>query len=127
MKIGYGYNVSSTSDRYISIAERALGLFAAATIPGAHLVDIIPCCKLPLFLISSVTDSLTVRYIPGVTTSKVAKEGRAALMEMVERPFGDVKNSLQQVLNDDDEEYSFVAASLRAGVDNDDHIQVSSD
>ncbi|KAB5593902.1 Fumitremorgin C synthase [Ceratobasidium theobromae] len=107
MKIGYGYNVSSTSDRYISIAERALGLFAAATIPGAHLVDIIPC----------------LRYIPGVTTSKVAKEGRAALMEMVERPFGDVKNSLQQVLNDDDEEYSFVAASLRAGVDNDDHIQ----
>lgn len=42
MKIGYGYEVSSTSDRYISIAERALSLFASATVPGAHLVDLIP-------------------------------------------------------------------------------------
>jgi hypothetical protein len=72
-----------------------------------------------------MANALVVRYIPGVATSKVAKEGRAALMEMVERPFGDVKNSLQQTTSDDDEQYSFVAASLRSGADDDDHIQVS--
>jgi hypothetical protein len=45
MKIGYGYDVASTSDRYISIAERALSLFAVATVPGAHLVDLMPWRK----------------------------------------------------------------------------------
>ncbi|ELU40025.1 cytochrome P450 [Rhizoctonia solani AG-1 IA] len=96
MKIGYGYDVSSTSDRYISIAERALGLFAAATVPGAHLVDLFTW----------------MRHLPAVTSSKVAREGNAALMEMVERPFGDVKKSLQECGEED--QYSFVSASLRA-------------
>ncbi|KAF8705404.1 cytochrome p450, partial [Rhizoctonia solani] len=105
MKIGYGYDVSSTSDRYISIAERALGLFAAATVPGAHLVDLFTW----------------MRHLPGVTSSKVAREGNAALMEMVERPFGDVKKSLQECGEED--QYSFVSASLRAQADDDDHIQ----
>lgn len=107
MKIGYGYDVSDTSDRYISIAERALALFAAATVPGAHLLDLMPW----------------LRYFPGVTTSKAAKEGHAALMEMVERPFGDVKSSLQRASNDESEQHSFVANSLRASADDDDHIQ----
>ncbi|KDN35871.1 hypothetical protein RSAG8_11233, partial [Rhizoctonia solani AG-8 WAC10335] len=80
MKIGYGYEVTSTSDRYISIAERALASFASATVPGAHLVDLVPW----------------LRHLPGVTTSRAAKEGNAALMEMVERPFGDVKSSLEK-------------------------------
>ncbi|KAJ1306503.1 hypothetical protein OPQ81_007505 [Rhizoctonia solani] len=105
MKIGYGYDVSSTSDRYISIAERALSLFAAATVPGAHLVDLFPW----------------LRHFPGVSTSKVAKEGNEALMEMVERPFGDVKASLEKGTIEDSN--SFVASSLIAGADDDDHIQ----
>ncbi|KAH7335607.1 cytochrome P450 [Rhizoctonia solani] len=105
MKIGYGYDVSSTSDRYISIAERALSLFAAATVPGAHLVDLFTW----------------MRHLPGVTTSKVAKEGNAALMEMVERPFGDVKSLLEKGSNEDPN--SFVASSLLANADDDDHIQ----
>ncbi|KAG9087689.1 hypothetical protein FS749_002745 [Ceratobasidium sp. UAMH 11750] len=107
MKIGYGYDVSDTSDRYISIAERALGLFAAATVPGAHLVDLMP------FL----------RHIPGVGNSRAAKEGRAALMEMVERPFGDVKSLVEKDSAESQDYDSFVATSLRAQADDDDHIQ----
>lgn len=64
-----------------------------------------------------------MRHIPGVTTSKVAKEGHAALMEMVERPFGNVKSSLENGSNEDP--HSFVASSLLANADDDDHIQVS--
>ncbi|QRV88551.1 cytochrome P450 family protein [Ceratobasidium sp. AG-Ba] len=105
MKIGYGYDVSSTSDRYISIAERALGLFAAATVPGAHLVDLLP------FL----------RYLPNVAKSSAAIEGRSALMEMVERPFNDVKLQKDSVEGQNNE--SFVATSLRSQADDDDHIQ----
>ncbi|KAG8751025.1 hypothetical protein FRC12_012642 [Ceratobasidium sp. 428] len=107
MKIGYGYDVSSTSDRYISIAERALGLFAAATVPGAHLVDLMP------FL----------RHLPSINNSRAAKEGREALMEMVERPFGDVKASVDQDSAGSQDNDSFVAASLLSRADDDEHIQ----
>ncbi|KAG9122315.1 hypothetical protein FRC07_001373, partial [Ceratobasidium sp. 392] len=107
MKIGYGYDVSSTSDRYISIAERALSLFAAATVPGAHLVDLMP------FL----------RHLPGVGNNRVAKEGRAALMEMVERPFGDVKALVESDSTGSQDHDSFVATSLQSHADDDDHIQ----
>ncbi|CAE6462369.1 unnamed protein product, partial [Rhizoctonia solani] len=105
MKVAYGYEVSSTSDRYISIAERALGLFAAATVPGAHLVDVFTW----------------MRHLPGVTSSKVAKEGKAALMEMVERPFKDVKKLLET--SPSDSHHSFVSINLSARNDDDDHIQ----
>lgn len=109
MKIGYGYEVSSTSDRYISIAERALSLFASATVPGAHLVDLIP----------------SLNSIPWLKArfSRTAEAGHTALMEMVERPFSDVKASIQQGSNDEDGQKSFVATSLLTSADDDDHIK----
>ncbi|KAF8600464.1 cytochrome P450 [Ceratobasidium sp. AG-I] len=109
MKIGYGYDVSSTSDRYISIAERALSLFASATVPGAHLVDLLP----------------SLNSIPWLKSrfSRTAEAGRDALMEMVERPFNDVKASLQKAPIDEDGPKSFVATSLLTSADDDDHIQ----
>ena len=46
-------------------------------------------------------------------------------MEMVERPFNDVKASIQKAPSEDDDPKSFVATSLLASADDDDHIQVS--
>lgn len=46
-------------------------------------------------------------------------------MEMVERPFNDVKASIQKGASADDGPQSFVVASLLASADDDDHIQVS--
>jgi hypothetical protein len=38
----YGYEASGKHDRFISAIEEGLGLVAAALLPGAYLVDIIP-------------------------------------------------------------------------------------
>ncbi len=42
MGVTYGIPITSTEDRYITIAEKALGGMAKAASPGAYLVDLIP-------------------------------------------------------------------------------------
>jgi hypothetical protein len=42
MGVTYGISISSTEDRYIAIAEKALDGMAKAASPGAFLVDLIP-------------------------------------------------------------------------------------
>jgi hypothetical protein len=37
----YGYEVSGKDDRYVAIAEEALGLLSGAFLPGAYLVNLI--------------------------------------------------------------------------------------
>jgi hypothetical protein len=44
----YGYTVEPHKpDPLVLIADKALEQFAAATVPGAWLVDIIPACRSP--------------------------------------------------------------------------------
>lgn len=45
MSIAYGIPVTSTEDRYITIAEKALAGMAKAANPGAFLVDLLPFCE----------------------------------------------------------------------------------
>lgn len=42
MGVTYGISISSTEDRYIAIAEKALDGMAKAASPGAFLVDLLP-------------------------------------------------------------------------------------
>lgn len=38
----YGVQVTGTADRHITVPEKLVGMFSAAILPGAYLVDIIP-------------------------------------------------------------------------------------
>lgn len=41
MDAAYGIETAPKNDRYIAIAEEALGLLSQASLPGAYLVDLI--------------------------------------------------------------------------------------
>lgn len=45
MNVTYGINIAPKNDRYITVAEKALGGMAEAANPGAFLVDLLPFCK----------------------------------------------------------------------------------
>lgn len=42
MKAIYGYDVSLENDRYVNIAEEAIGMISDASVPGAMLVNTLP-------------------------------------------------------------------------------------
>lgn len=54
MSVAYGIQITSTDDRYISIAEKALAGMAKAANPGAFLVDLLPFCEFDFQFYSSL-------------------------------------------------------------------------
>lgn len=50
----YGIEVESKGDRYVAVAEEALGYLASATLPGAYLVDIITPCESSVYVLKEL-------------------------------------------------------------------------
>jgi len=99
LRISHGYEVKETNDPFVEIADKATQQFSLATAPGGYLVDLIPACGRCLF--SSYRMTLTrhtVRHIPlwfpGATFRRQAKNWSGTLLEMVERPYGFVKQQM---------------------------------
>ncbi|KAI1658689.1 cytochrome P450 [Daldinia decipiens] len=75
LKLTYGYTIElHTFDPLVDLADRLNEQFAAATVPGAWLVDVIPALRyLP-------------NWMPGAGFKKTAKIWKATLLEFVDKP-----------------------------------------
>ncbi|KAF8066895.1 cytochrome P450 [Lyophyllum atratum] len=83
MNVTYGINIAPKGDRYITIAEKALGGMAEAANPGAFLVDLIPFLKhIP-------------EWVPGAGFQRKAREWKEAVYEMRDAPFEAVMHAIK--------------------------------
>ncbi|KAI1150679.1 cytochrome P450 monooxygenase [Nemania diffusa] len=83
LKMVYGYTIEPhKTDPLVSIADEALEQFAAATVPGAWLVDIIPALK------------YIPGWMPGTGWKKTGLKWRARLMETAGKPLQFAQNQM---------------------------------
>ncbi|KAF5347404.1 hypothetical protein D9758_011278 [Tetrapyrgos nigripes] len=79
MSVTYGIPPTTPDDVYIVEAEETMEMIGKATVPGAHLVDLIPSLRtLP-------------SWLPFNSIPKVAESGRNLIWSMISRPFDAVK------------------------------------
>ncbi|KAG6918792.1 hypothetical protein DXG01_011544 [Tephrocybe rancida] len=84
MNVTYGIHIAPKNDRYITIAEKALGGMAEAANPGAFLVDLLPFLKhIP-------------EWVPGAGFQKKAREWKAAVYEMRDAPFETAMRAMKE-------------------------------
>ncbi|KAF5680510.1 oxidoreductase [Fusarium circinatum] len=97
LKIAYGYTAEPfKEDNLISMADQAMDDIAAAGVPGAFLVDILP-------LLRYVPD-----WVPGASFKRLAKKWSSELNDLSEKPYAFVKH--QHALGKQDN--SFVSRLL---------------
>ncbi|KAI2613241.1 cytochrome P450 [Hypoxylon sp. NC1633] len=95
LKLTYGYTVDlHTFDPLVELADRTNEQFAAATVPGAWLVDVIPALR------------YVPEWMPGAGFKATAKEWKATLLEFVNTPMQFVHTRIAQ----GDHEPSFVSS-----------------
>jgi hypothetical protein len=82
MNIAYGIKVTNVNDPYISNAEEAMSGMAQAAVPGNFLVDLLPILK------------YVPSWIPGAGFKHKAAYWRRVTVNMVEKPFKHVKQTL---------------------------------
>ncbi|CAE6448120.1 unnamed protein product, partial [Rhizoctonia solani] len=70
IKLTYGYEVEGVNDPFIVLANEAMAMFSVVTAPGAWIVDTLPFLK----------------HIPWTSFKAKAKEWRALLHALVDRP-----------------------------------------
>ncbi|KAF1811944.1 putative cytochrome P450 oxidoreductase OrdA-like protein [Eremomyces bilateralis CBS 781.70] len=100
LKIAYGYTAEShKNDPLVDIVGDAMDKFAQAAVPGAFLVDIMPFLR-------DLPD-----WVPGTGFKKTAREWKAALMDVADRPYAFVKHRMAQGNN----EKSFLSQLLEKG------------
>ncbi|PBK86350.1 cytochrome P450 [Armillaria gallica] len=82
MSVTYGISVQTPEDIYITEAETTMEMIGKSTIPGAHLVDLMPA----------------LRYIPSWVPfnmiPSMAHYGRNLIWSMINRPFEHVKRDM---------------------------------
>jgi hypothetical protein len=99
LRISHGYQVKEHQDPFVDLANRAVEQFSISTATGAFMVDVIPSCR---FIASEqgwcLIPSLTVAYVPdwfpGAGFKIKAKQWRATLDEMVQKPYQFVKDQM---------------------------------
>ncbi|PFH50869.1 hypothetical protein AMATHDRAFT_60362 [Amanita thiersii Skay4041] len=83
LRISHGYEVEEGDDPFVAMADTATEHFSLSTNPGTFIVNVLPSLRhLP-------------DWFPGAGFKQVAKEYRATLEEMVERPFQFVKQQME--------------------------------
>ena len=82
LMMAYGYKVQEGADKYVEIVNVAIDQFAAATAPGAFLVDVLPILR---YLPS---------WFPGAGFQRTAAQWREALTKMADVPFDFVKERM---------------------------------
>ncbi|KAE9372779.1 putative cytochrome P450 oxidoreductase OrdA-like protein [Stipitochalara longipes BDJ] len=100
LKIAYGYTIEPhKSDPLVELAGKSLEEFAKAAVPGVWLVDIMPFLRyLP-------------DWFPGTGFKRTAREWRATLTDLTERPYAFVKHQMAQGKH----EPSFLSQLLESG------------
>jgi cytochrome P450 len=82
LRISHGYEVKENRDPFVDLADEAVDQFSASTATGAFMVDVIPALR-------HVPD-----WVPGAGFKLKAKEWRATLEDMVQRPYQFVKDQM---------------------------------
>jgi len=82
MSITYGIQVKDNHDPYIETVEHGLDALAAASIPGAFLVDTFPILK------------YVPRWMPGASFKRKAEEWKELGRRIVEEPFEAAKRNM---------------------------------
>jgi len=82
ISIAYGLPIQPKDDIYIKMAEQGVHPLAAAGVPGAYLVDMLPWLK------------YIPEWVPGAGFQRNAKEWGALAMRMVDLPFADAKKRI---------------------------------
>jgi hypothetical protein len=100
LKIAYGYTIEPhKSDPLVALAGKALEEFAKAAVPGVWVVDMIPFREYSTYL-EGKAKLLAVRYLPdwfpGTGFKRTAREWRATLTDLTERPYAFVKHQMAQ-------------------------------
>jgi hypothetical protein len=100
LKIAYGYTTEPyKSDPLVELAGKAMDEFAKAAVPGVWVVDIMPFRKYSAYL-KGKAKLLVVRYLPdwfpGTRFKRTARQWRATLTDLTERPYAFVKHQMAQ-------------------------------
>ncbi|KAJ8086070.1 hypothetical protein PM082_004889 [Marasmius tenuissimus] len=83
MSVTYGISLNTPDDDYITEAEETMEMISKSTVPGAHLVDLVPALKrIP-------------PWVPFNNIPKTANAGRKLLFSMVTRPFQYAKREMR--------------------------------
>ncbi|KAK7986992.1 cytochrome P450 [Apiospora saccharicola] len=88
LKVAYGYEIEAhKEDPLVTLADHAMDQFSKAMIPGAWLVDMVPMLRhFP-------------EWLPGMSFKQTAREWKATLIDLVERPSGLVRKQLAEGRN----------------------------
>ncbi|EKM82076.1 hypothetical protein AGABI1DRAFT_105435 [Agaricus bisporus var. burnettii JB137-S8] len=104
ISIAYGLDIKPKDDPYIQTAERGVHPVAAAAVPGAFLVDMLPILK------------YVPEWMPGAGFQKKAREwGKLALM-MVDLPF----EAAKKLIAEGKAKPSFTSYSMQRAQENED-------
>ncbi|KAK7961647.1 cytochrome P450 [Apiospora aurea] len=89
LKVAYGYEIEPyKEDPLVRLADDAMEQFSKAMIPGAWLVDMVPILRhFP-------------EWLPGMSFKKTAREWKATLIDLVERPKGLVRKQMAEGRNE---------------------------
>ncbi|KAH8696212.1 cytochrome P450 [Talaromyces proteolyticus] len=110
LRILYGYIAEPfTDDPLIDLVEKAMDIFAHATVPGAFVVDLIPFLK------------FVPEWVPGMGFKKLAKKWRPLMTDMNIKPYAFVKHQINQGAD----ETSFTARLIKAGETSPDVISIN--
>ncbi|KAF5368055.1 hypothetical protein D9758_004476 [Tetrapyrgos nigripes] len=86
LRISHGYKVLEGEDPLVTLADQATEQFSHSTSPGGFLVNLVPALRhLP-------------DWFPGAGFQKTAREWKATLDEMVDRPFNWVKKEMVRTI-----------------------------
>jgi hypothetical protein len=115
LKIAYGYTTEPhKSDPLVALAGNAFDQFAKAAVPGAWVVDMMPFREYSAYLVGKAKP-LAVRYLPdwfpGTGFKRTARQWRATLTDLTERPYAFVKHQMAQGKH----EPSFLSQLLESG------------
>lgn len=104
MDVTYGIDVLAENDPYITTAEKGMVSVAAATAPGAFMVDALPICK---SRIASgpwrANDFVTVKHVPawfpGAGFQKKAAYWKSNVDRMRDAPFAATREAVVSILS----------------------------
>ena len=82
ISLAYGVQVQNTNDPFVEMSEIAVQSALDATIPGAFLVDVMPCLK------------YIPSWVPGAGFQKKAREWRKLQEEVHELPYSETIKSM---------------------------------
>ncbi|KZP21003.1 cytochrome P450 [Athelia psychrophila] len=84
LRITYGYELQDNNGRdpLVDHADKTVSQFSASTLPGAWLVDVLPILR------------HVPEWIPGANFKKLAREWKASLQELADRPYNFTKQQM---------------------------------